>query len=124
MMQSSASTGRRVVAGEDALDHGLYGGHLHAGFGLGGHVAQLGDVVDLGQRLVLFQRRVVEGVLRLLAQRVRSTRNRMRRNRSALSRRYIRPMMVRVLPVPVAMASRQLVCPSASAASTARWPCS
>ncbi len=61
---------RRRVAAEHALEHGLHGGHLHAGLGLGGHVTQLGDVVDLGERLVLLQRGLVEGVLRLRAQRV------------------------------------------------------
>jgi hypothetical protein len=60
--------GRRSIAGEHALDHGLHGGHLDARFGLGGHVTQVGDVVDLAQRLVLLQRRLLEGVHGLIAQ--------------------------------------------------------
>ena len=34
---------------KDALDHGLHGGDLDAGFGFGRHVAQFGDVVGLGR---------------------------------------------------------------------------
>ena len=60
--------GRRVVAHEDAFDHGLHGGHLDAGFRFGGHVAQLGHVVDLAEGVVLLQWCFVEGVDGLLAQ--------------------------------------------------------
>ena len=59
----------RCIAGKNAAHHGLHGGHLHAGFGLGGHVAQLGHVVDFGQGHAAFERGFVEGVLRLVAQR-------------------------------------------------------
>ncbi len=38
---------RRAIGLEDAPDHRLDGGDLDARLGLGGHVAQLGDVVDL-----------------------------------------------------------------------------
>ena len=59
---------RRVVRLEDAPDHGLHGGDLNARFGLGGHVAQLLDVVDLRQRMVLLERRFVERLDGLLTQ--------------------------------------------------------
>jgi len=37
---------RRLVGLEDAAHHGLHRRHLDAGFRLGGHVTQFGDVVD------------------------------------------------------------------------------
>ena len=60
--------GRRVVAHKDTFHHGLHGGHLNACFRFSGHVAQLGNVVDLAEGVVLFQRCFVEGVDGLLAQ--------------------------------------------------------
>ncbi|CAM5250519.1 hypothetical protein SSTU70S_03748 [Stutzerimonas stutzeri] len=60
--------GRRVIRAEDAADHGLHGGDLDARFCLGGHIAQLFDVVDLRQGVVLLKRGVVERVDGLLAE--------------------------------------------------------
>ena len=60
--------GRRGVIHEYPFDHGLYGGHLHAGFRFGGHVAHFGHVINLRQGLVLFQWGFVEGIDGLLAE--------------------------------------------------------
>ena len=59
---------RGPVAHEQAAGHSLHRGDLDARFRLGGHVAQLGDVVNLRQAVILLQRRFMEGILRLLAQ--------------------------------------------------------
>ncbi len=50
---------------------------------------------------------------------VRSTRNKMRRNRLVLSNRYTKAIQVLVLPVPVAIANSNTRCSLAKADSTA-----
>ncbi|MNZ30843.1 hypothetical protein D3C78_481290 [compost metagenome] len=59
---------RRIVRLEDAPHHGLHGGNLDARLGLGGHIAEFLDVVDLRQGVVLLQGRLVEGLEGLLAE--------------------------------------------------------
>lgn len=61
----------------------------------------------------------MKGLLSLMTQGRTVDQKRMRLKRSALRKRYIKPIMVRVLPVPVAMASKAVRISCANVFSTA-----
>ncbi|MNE70697.1 hypothetical protein D3C80_1665100 [compost metagenome] len=59
---------RGCIRGKNAANHGLYRRDLYSGFCLCRHIAELSDIVNLRQRLVLLQRRFFKGVRGLVAQ--------------------------------------------------------
>ena len=115
--------GRRaiIVIGriQDAADQGLHGRDLHAVFLSGIFLSSLATL-KVAENLSSPSSSVLSSACSACSpSALRSTRNRMRRNRLCLSSRYISATHVRVLPVPVAMATRMSRRPSASASSIA-----
>ncbi len=56
-----------IIRLEYALDHGLHRRDMNTGFGFGCHIAQLGDIVELGQGHVLFKQRFMKHIGGLVA---------------------------------------------------------